>query len=286
MKRLLTLFSLLFCINSFAIYQDDNRKDLYKISNPKIKLAASAIAYEIEKDELLGWVFNPLWNLVMKPLHERGVCQKERFSDQLSLRANCTGVLVSPKHLITAGNCTTEHYCKNDLYYWVFDYNLKAPGLFNHMHPKSNFYKCEKIIKRVYHPDTATSFALMELDKVVKGVTPLKVRQLGSMAESEKVIVLGHVQGLPLKIDDEVQVYDQNETHFLINSDISGSSLGSAILNAESFELEGLMIYGTPSFERSIDTCKTTPQFQNDEAQELGLKSIVFKELLSELMAP
>ena len=100
------------------------------------------------------------------------------------------------------------------------------------------------------------------------------------MGVNEEVIVLGHPQGLPLKMADHAQAFDQNETHFILNSDISGSTRGGAIINAKNYELEGIMVYGTPpNYESSGDACKNTTVFRNEEAQELALKTSVFKDI-------
>ena len=84
-----------------------------------------------------------------------------------------------------------------------------------------------------------------------------------------------HLQ-LLLKIADHTQALDQNETHFILNSDISGSTRGAAIINAQNYELEGIMVYGTSNYESPGDPCKKTTVFRNEEAQELALKTSVF----------
>jgi V8-like Glu-specific endopeptidase len=280
MKTLLLFALLVLSTNTLALYEEDNRKDLYEVTDPQVKNVASAIAYQLEFVELSGWKFNRFWTMVMEPFEQRGICAEEKFSKQLSMRNNCTGILVSPKHLLTAGNCITEHYCSNDLYYWVFDYNLKSDAPFVEKHHSKNFYQCEKIVKRVFDRSTGISYALMELKKEVKGITPVKFRQSGAMAPNEELIVLGHPRGLPLKIADQTKVYDQNERLFILNSDITGESRGSAIINAKSYELEGMMIYGTRNYDQAGRDCESSAVYPNNEAQELAIKTSFLKDLL------
>jgi V8-like Glu-specific endopeptidase len=283
MKVLLLLLCVSFSISAYAIYEEDNRQDLYEITNPQVKKVAAAMAYQIEKIELTGWTFERFWKLVMETMVQRGVCEEEKFSGQLSLRNNCTAILVSPKHLLSAGNCINEHFCTNDLYYWMFEHDLKTEGTQLVTNSRKNFYRCKKVVKRAFDRNSGVSYILFELEKEVRDVEPVKFRRSGNMVANEEVIVLGHPQGLPLKIADHAQVLDQNETHFILNSDIPGSNRGAAIINAKSYELEGIMVYGTANYESSGDACKKSPLFRNEEGQELALKTSVFKDILKGL---
>lgn len=282
MAAILTLFLTL--ISSFplmAIYGEDNRIEYYQTGNPKLQKLADAVAYQVERHrELKGWKFFKKWNLIMKPLHEKRICHDQKFSDQKALRTNCTGVLVGPKTLLTAGNCITEHYCWNDLYYWVFNYNLKSSDGFNHMHPRKDFYTCKKIIKRVYDPQNAKSYTLLELKKEVKGVTPVKLSDNSNLGIDDELITMGHVRGLPLKIAADTQVMDQNEELFILNSDISGESLGAPIFNAKTYELEGMMIYGSVNYDYQGSSCQIASQYQHKDAKELAIKTGFLKDLI------
>lgn len=272
MKISLSILTLIFTLNCHAIYEDDDRIDFYKLQDPKLKEISNAMAFQIYFDELKGWTFNRYWEILTSPLAGRGVCQNERFSNQPVMRNDCSGILVGPKHLLMPGNCITDHYCKNDLFYYMFNYQMDSSDPLDVKRHKKFFYKCEKLLKRVYDPNSALSYALLELDKTVEGVTPVKLSKSEKIPEQDELIAFGHPAGMPLKIANNAFVTDQNEKHFLVSSDIAGSSKGAAIINAKTLELEGMLIGGSKEYENSPDGCKRTPVLPFSESKELAIK--------------
>lgn len=265
------IFAFVLSSQAFALYDEDNRVDFYKLTDPKMKEAANAVAFQIYKDELKGWTFNRYWEIVTTPLTNMGVCRQERFSDQPRMRNDCSAILIGPKQLLLPGNCITEHYCDNDLFYWMFNYHQDSASPMSMDRKREYFYKCEKLIKRVFNPNTAISYAIIELNKNVVGVKPVKISQSSSISAHTELVAIGHPSGIPQKIARDAYVGDQTEDHFLVSSDIPGTSKGTAIFNAETFELEGMLIHGTKDFEM-VNGCKQSPVFPYLEARELALK--------------
>lgn len=272
MKYLIFILTLLFSLTSFAIYEEDNRVDFYKIENEKVKELARAMSFQIYFDELKGWTFNRYWEILVKPLTDQGICTNERFSDHPVMRNDCSGILIGPKQLLLPGNCITPHYCKNDLFYFMFNYHLASSTPLDVMRSKKYFYKCEKLLTRAWQPDTATSYAIIELDKIVEGVTPVKLATHDDIDMKDELIALGHPDGMPLKVAADAYVADQNKTHFTVSSDISGSSKGAGIFNARTYELEGMLIGGSKNFMNTSDGCKRAPVLPLSETKELGIK--------------
>jgi len=278
------LISILFILNiplSFALYEDDSRKDLYEINDSRIHEISKSVAFQLDKNQLRGWTFKKYWEVVTRELGQQGICANEKFTLQPTIRPECTALLVGPKHLLTAGNCLTEHYCWNDLFYWVFDYKFRKDQSFNNKLPRKNFFQCERIIKRVYDPSTAVSFTLFELKKEVTGRTPIKLSNKKMISPGDELITFGHDKGLPLKVSFGARVYDQNENHFLINSDITGETKGAPIFNKRTGEFEGLLIHGTSNYDFKDERCRNLITLENNEAQELAIKSSYIKSLLS-----
>lgn len=267
------LFLMLIFSNAYALYDQDDRVDLYKVNDSKLKQLSKAVAFQIYKDELRGWTFQRYWTIVTRPLSERGVCENERFADQPTMRNDCSGVLIGPKTLLMPGHCITEHYCWNDLFYFMFNYHQEDGSALSLERHKDNFYKCEKVIKRAYDPSTAISYAVIELNREVKGIKPVKLSRNKLIGFETELAIVGHPNGLPQKIASDAFVTDESETHFLVNSDISGASKGSAVFNLETYELEGLLISGSKDFEVSRSGCKRALTYPMSEAKELGIKT-------------
>ncbi|MBH47885.1 MAG: hypothetical protein CME71_06905 [Halobacteriovorax sp.] len=269
----LFIFAFILSFKVFAVYDQDNRVDFYKLYDPKLKELAKSVAFQIYKDELRGWTFQRYWTIVTRPLSARGVCENERFADQPTMRNDCSGVLVGAKTLLMPGHCITEHYCWNDLFYFMFNYHQDEVTTMSLERHKDNFYKCEKVIKRVYNPQTAVSYALIELNREVKGIKPAKISTNLRIEKHTELVVMGHPDGLPLKIAGDAFVTDEDDSHFVVSSDIAGSSKGSAVFNLETSELEGFLISGRNDYEVSSSGCKRAPVYPYSEAKELGLKA-------------
>src|SRR5690606_15211459 len=172
------ILSLIYSINTFAFYGVDNRMEYFEIKEEKLKKVAKAMAFQTYRDDSTGWDFNRFWTLKSSPLSKFGVCASEAYSDQPSFsRATCASVLIASNLLLTAGNCLTEHYCNNGLFYWMFNYAKEENTLFSLKRPRKDFYECKRIVKRVYDPVNTLSYSIIELKKDVKGVEPIKISQ-------------------------------------------------------------------------------------------------------------
>ena len=155
-----------------VVYGVDNRVDLYQTEVPLFYELAHSTAAMIRSSDLTE--NGETVTISGSTLESRGICPTARFSKQLTA-ASCSGFLVGPDLLVTAGHCITSQSDCNS-FSWVFDYNIseESEGL-EYDVPSSSVYRCSQIIEQDLSRSTMNDFALIRLDREVNDRTPLKV---------------------------------------------------------------------------------------------------------------
>lgn len=225
-----------------VIYGTDDRLDVYEATNAlHLELAKSTagmiagsnISYNGDVATITG-----------QTMRQRGMCASERFSEQMTA-ANCSGFLVGEDLLVTAGHCiTSEADCQS--YKWVFDYaNFDANTEASMTVGADKVYGCKQIISQSLDRSTQDDFALIRLDRKVTDRAPLTVRTEGQIAQGAPIVVIGHPTGLPTKIAAGANVRtNTNSVYFIANLDTYGGNSGSAVFNAETGVVEGILVRG------------------------------------------
>jgi V8-like Glu-specific endopeptidase len=262
MKKLLCL-TLLLSFNSFAnqkvIYGDDNRVDWYEANNTMYRDLALSTAGMISKSSLIK--NNDSYTISGVSLRGRGICADERFANQITA-ANCSGFLVGEDLLVTAGHCiTSQSDCSK--YAWVFDYRLKFKGDKAKIVSHDSVYNCKKIIERKLDSFNRDDYALIQLDRKVVGKTPLEYRRNGKIKRDEQLVVIGHPTGLPTKIADGAKVRKRKGKFFVANLDTYGGNSGSAVFNAKTGLVEGILVRGATDYV-SRNGCRQSNQIGNN----------------------
>lgn len=244
MKSIITILALTLSLSAFAgldvVYGDDDRVDVYASSNQFYVDLSLATAAMIKNSKLQ--VLGDEVKINGRSLEARGMCASERFSHQ-STAASCSGFLVGPNLLVTAGHCIENMSdCRsND---WVFDYKVENDTQSNVTVAKSSVYKCKRIISQSLDRRTKDDYALIELDRKVTDRNPAKYRTAGKVKRGTELVVIGHPSGLPTKIADGAQVRSVNKVYFQANLDTYGGNSGSAVFNAQTGEVEGILVRG------------------------------------------
>lgn len=270
MKRTLLPLSLaLFALSSVVsvnaknipkvIYGEDNRYDVADYPDARARTQAASVAGMVEAWQLSPNPQNPLELLFPRVTHARdaGVCLDERFTSQIVL-PYCSGFLVAPDVLVTAGHCVTDlDDCSRFL--WAFGYENGQTSL-----AKKDVYRCQAIIEQELNETkfTTRDYAVIKLDRPVMDRAPLKFRKFGRPNRGTPLYVIGHPMRLPLKIADGAEVKgwnsEERETplktlfkrrfYLHANLDTYQGNSGSPVFNEETGLVEGILIEGAEDY--------------------------------------
>jgi V8-like Glu-specific endopeptidase len=228
-----------------VIYGEDNRLDIYQSPSSLYRTLAASSAAMIPETSLVN-LDDQSVTIKAGTLQDDGICADEKFSKQPTA-AMCSGFLVAPNLLVTAGHCITQ-ISDCETYVWVFDYaNTKEEkAVFNIL--KKDIYKCTKIISRTQDPVTMNDYALVQLDHK-SDRTPLMYRKTGKISDNSELVVIGHPSGLPAKISDGAFVRQNTNKYFLqANLDTFGGNSGSAVFNTKTGIVEGILVRGEEDY--------------------------------------
>ncbi|MDD5627517.1 MAG: serine protease, partial [Elusimicrobia bacterium] len=88
-------------------------------------------------------------------------------------------------------------------------------------------------------------WALVKLDRPAAGHKPLALNKAGTPANKTPLFVIGHPAGLPTKVAGGATVRDASpEGYFVANLDTYGGNSGSAVFNAYTGLVEGILVRG------------------------------------------
>lgn len=226
-----------------VIYGEDNRQEISSEDRPLIAEWARSTAAMIPNHQLVESEMNNYFKMEGITLKKRyNICQDESFANQISA-SYCSGLLISPDTILTAGHCVQEEYYTS--YAWVFDYSFDGDKNPQHNYV-DNVYYSKKLIQR---STGDLDFALIKLDREVVNREPLNPRRDGKISEDAEVVVIGTPSGVPIKSTDNAFI--RNNTHdifFQVNSDTFGGNSGSAVMNMATGELEGILVRGEEDY--------------------------------------
>lgn len=227
-----------------VIYGEDNRKDVFESGDSAFVELSKSTAAMISGSNLKAGRAGEI-QISARTLESRGICGKERFSKQISA-ANCSGFLVAPNVLVTAGHCINSQADCNS-YKWVFDFKVDSSEQGTVNVDASDVYSCKKIITRSLDQTSKDDYAVIELDRKTDK-RPLTFRKKGKITKGTDIVVIGHPTGLPTKIADGAKVRSLSGKFFIANLDTYGGNSGSAVFNVKTSEVEGILVRGETDY--------------------------------------
>ncbi|MDA8243808.1 MAG: serine protease [Elusimicrobia bacterium] len=285
-----------------SIYGDDNRLDYFESPPAMRQLADSVVSlwpskqvkFENGRAQLATIGFGTALNL----------CPGEKFSEQ-PIGAFCSGTLVGDDIVMTAGHCITDEARCADTKF-VFGFNIdQAGGQARTAVPAGDVYGCKRIIKRDLDKQASgiigtglaivnallnragPDFALVQLDRKVEGRKPLQINRGKDLKEGDRIFVIGHPVGLPVKVAGDASVRSAKpRAFFMTDLDTFGGNSGSAVFNARTNKIEGILVRGGTDFADSPAGCKTQVRnAQNEGRGEAVTKISVLQKYIPEIGA-
>ncbi len=227
-----------------VVYVSDSRKEITQISDAKV-LTNSKSNVALIGNEYIHQNGNSV-TLSGTPLTAQfNLCPGQKYAEQQSI-ANCTGILISPKYVLTAGHCLNEDTCNN--YKMVFDFKNDSqhfsPESENYNIPAANLFSCKKIAARVSEPGwTKQDYTIIELDRPVTGRASVKFATR-SLKEAAGIYTLGYPLGVALKYAHGRIREDMNSNTYKAAIDTFAGNSGSPVYDEQTHTLIGLLSGG------------------------------------------
>lgn len=238
-------------------YGEDDRLDLCQVEDENIlKLADSTVAL-FESADLIPDPPNKQFGLGTEPLGKsKGLCPEERFYDQ-EAGATCSGFLVAPDLVMTAGHCLMSITCARTRF--VFGFAIRKDGGSPKTAPTSEVYSCAKILdSRFARKRKDPDWALVKLDRPVEGHAPLALDKTGKIVEGTPLFIIGYPTGLPAKVSGGATVIDASfRDYFIADLDTYDGNSGSPVFSAQTRLVVGILSSGEKDFV-SKGACKVT----------------------------
>lgn len=232
-------------VNGKVIYGRDDRIDVYQTDSAQLKsLADSTVALfragDVEMQGGKARLSTRVYGDSMR------LCRQEPFFDQPT-GAFCSGALVAPDVIMTAGHCVASaDECQGVKF--VFGFAINKEDQDANEVSAGDAYGCKELIGRE-QVNNGADWALVRLDRRVAGHRPLKLNLSGTIDKDAPIFVIGHPSGLPTKIAGGASVRaSSNPGFFVANLDTYGGNSGSAVFNAETNLVEGILVRGEQDF--------------------------------------
>ncbi|MFC0666201.1 trypsin-like peptidase domain-containing protein [Azotobacter chroococcum] len=231
--------------NQKVIYGTDDRLDIFDLSpGPNLDDVDSVVALFNRSDIIDNG--NGTSTLQTRNFGTaQNLCPGERFREQ-PIGAFCSGFLVAPDVIATAGHCVNTSNAANVCF--VFGFRMQNATTATTTIENKDIYRGASVIGR-QEVSNGPDWALVRLDRPVNNHRVVKFRRAGTIPNGQAVHVIGHPVGLPTKFAGGATVREnQSNAFFIANLDTYGGNSGSPVFNSTTHEVEGILVRGEADF--------------------------------------
>lgn len=237
-----------------VIYGTDNRLDVYAETDPSRSELADSVCALVSATDLVQGA-EGAFTLQASDFRVFGQppCEGEPFGNQ-PVAAFCTGFMVGPDLIATAGHCMSEPELAGARF--VFGFQMLDANTPRLSFDASEVYTGIEVVARQLEGDFDYAVVRVDRDIVAPGARTLRLRTAGEISPGTRVGVVGHPSGLPAKIAfgaETVVRASDNPGFFVANLDTYGGNSGSPVFNADTHVVEGILVRGEADFESEID---------------------------------
>ncbi|MBI4964408.1 MAG: trypsin-like peptidase domain-containing protein [Desulfomonile tiedjei] len=229
-----------------VIYGIDDRQDIWELSSADpMKSQADSVVALFEAGSITDNGNGTSSLQTTKFRTARNLCPEERFGEQ-PVGAFCTGFLVAPDIIATAGHCANASNVQDVRF--VFGFEMENETKARLIIDNNEIYRGVNIIGR-QEIASGADWALIRIDRAVTNHPVLQVRKSGKINDNQSVYVIGHPSGLPKKVAGGSAVRKNESPEFFVaNTDTYGGNSGSPVFNANSHQVEGILVRGETDF--------------------------------------
>lgn len=230
-------------MQSFTVYDGDHRQEYFEIKDAAVRANADSAVALFDTHGIQ--ITNGVGTINTQTLEaSEQMCHEEKFSQEPGA-SFCSGSLIAPDRVLTAGHCVDESDpCESITI--AFNYNASAADKWQTTFASEELYKCKKVIARE-ETISGLDYTVIQLDRPAIGHAPVKLAKQ-DVAAGDAIYLLSHPSGMPLKLSSSKGVKHIDGPRFTAEIDSFGGSSGGPIFSAKTNELVGILVAGESDF--------------------------------------